>query len=238
MKNVKKVFEFNEKIIGLKPINFMTKDRINWFKTVVNEELNEFIEANEKASKIDMLDALIDLLYFVMGRLYECSFTPEQFDAAFNAIHECNMNKKKGNKGRDSNDDAIKETTWIGPEENIKKILEDDNLKCIESGSDKYMSIDEVNFLSKIPTPFKEATAIMLKKSEDYNNGDKYPNSRNGYFPFGLISYAQMLHIKTQRMNSLALQNKIPNNESIRDTLLDLINYACFAIEAIDKGEI
>ena len=47
-----------------------------------------------------------------------------------------------------------------------------------------------------------------------------------------------MLHTKTQRLNSLAQQTKTPDNESVRDTLLDMINYANFAIEAIDKGEI
>ena len=85
---------------------------------------------------------------------------------------------------------------------------------------------------------FKEVTKIAIKKSEDYNNGNGQPASRAQYFPFGLLSYAQMLHTKSQRLNSLAQQDKTPNNESIRDTLLDMINYATFAVEAIDKGEV
>ena len=90
----------------------------------------------------------------------------------------------------------------------------------------------------KISPVFREVTEIAIKKSQDYNNGQDIPESRAIYFPFGLISYAQMIHTKSQRLNSLAKQTKSPNNESIRDTLLDLINYACFAVEAIDKGEI
>ena len=90
----------------------------------------------------------------------------------------------------------------------------------------------------KISPVFKEVTEIAIKKSQDYNNGQDKPESRAIYFPFGLLSYAQMIHTKSQRLNSLAKQTKTPNNESIRDTLLDLINYACFAVEAIDKGEI
>jgi hypothetical protein len=94
------------------------------------------------------------------------------------------------------------------------------------------------NLYEQISPVFKEVTEIAIKKSQDYNNGQDIPESRAIYFPFGLISYAQMIHTKSQRLNSLAKQTKKPNNESIRDTLLDLINYACFAVEAIDKGEI
>ena len=39
------------------------------------------------------------------------------------------MKKKKGNKGRGSDTDAIKESTWVGPEEQIAKILE---LDCVQ----------------------------------------------------------------------------------------------------------
>ena len=90
----------------------------------------------------------------------------------------------------------------------------------------------------QISPVFKEVTEIAIKKSQDYNNGKDKTQSRANYFPFGLLSYAQMIHTKSQRLNSLAQQTKKPNNESIRDTLLDLINYACFTVEAIDKGEI
>ena len=60
-----------------------------------------------------------------------------------------------------------------------------------------------VEELSKRAGPVKhlaEAAKIQLKKSEDYNQGQ---NSVRSYFPFGLISYAQMIHTKSQRLNSL-----------------------------------
>ena len=71
-----------------------------------------------------MLDALIDVTYFILGRVYELNYSEEQFNKAFEIVHKCNMTKKRGNKGRGSDIDAIKESSWIGPEEQIAKILE------------------------------------------------------------------------------------------------------------------
>lgn len=70
-----------------------------------------------------MLDALIDNIYFIIGRAYELGYSSEQFEKAFKVVHNCNMTKKRGNKGRGSNDDAIKDETWVGPEEKIAEIL-------------------------------------------------------------------------------------------------------------------
>lgn len=92
-----------------------------------------------------------------------------------------------------------------------------------------------------------EAQLLVLKKSQDYNQqggADKDPGraDRDAYFPFGPFSYAQMIHVKAQRLNSLsvktvrAVQNGgAPEFEGIRDTLLDIINYASFWIERMDR---
>lgn len=286
------VKKFNQEIIGLKPVNDCAEielDRYTWFKNVINEELDELYNAWEDDDKVGILDALVDMAYFILGRVYEYGYTEEQWERAFYIVHNCNMTKHKGNKGRGSDDDAVKDDTWVGPEKVIEKMLNEDPLyinepegsmfkpilnhfnklsqkdiitakqaediapiKCDENkctnvekhkpsvyleqdGEQKILSIDELNLFAKMSPVFKEVTQLALKKSADYN-GPKI--SRSIYFPFGLISYAQMLHVKTQRLISLANQNKEPNNESIRDTLLDMINYASFAVEAIDKGEI
>ena len=215
---LKKVIDFNQNVLKLEPANCLTKERMDWFKNAVNEELTEFEFANAQCSKTDMLDALVDATYFILGRVYECGFTQEQWDKAFDLVHEANMQKTKGETQR-SDIDAIKNKDWKAPEDEIAKL-----------------------FASTLPIPQKnnisyvlvEASKLANKKGEDYNTNV----SRSNYFPFGLLSYAQMLHVKTQRLNSLISSKKEPNNESIRDTLLDLINYACFTIEAIDKGEI
>lgn len=271
------VKEFNEEIINLKTVDracSLGAKRLDWFLNVINEEAREFEEAWKKADTIGMLDALIDMAYFLLGRVYECGFTEAEWDKCFAAVHECNMTKRKGNKGRGSDDDAVKDVDWVGPEERIREILNQTvapdfdpcadikaatkamcelepspaALEAVEhrkpsvylenDGCQRILSIDELNLFAKMSPVFKEVTEIAIKKSQDYNNGNGQPTSRAAYFPFGLLSYAQMLHTKSQRLNSLAQQDKAPNNESVRDTLLDMINYATFAVEAIDKGEI
>ena len=73
------------------------------------------------------------------------------------------------------------------------------------------------------------AIDIVAKKHEDYNSGLEL----SSYFPFGEISYVQMLHVKSQRLVSLTSKslNEIdtpPNYESVKDTVLDMINYCVF----------
>lgn len=85
-----------------------------------------------------------------------------------------------------------------------------------------------------------QAQLLVLRKSADYNHGkDPATVDRDVYFPFGAMSYAQMIHTKAQRLNSLVLKaadsGGAPNFESIRDTLLDVINYSSFWIERLDR---
>tara|TARA_R110000868_G_scaffold5782_1_gene33934 strand:- start:13934 stop:14221 length:288 start_codon:yes stop_codon:yes gene_type:complete len=75
------------------------------------------------------------------------------------------------------------------------------------------------------------AIAIVIKKHQDYNNGGR--DELQDYFPFGMKSYVQMIHVKSMRLVSLAKQNKPANFESEVDTLLDLINYCVFTLDAL-----
>ena len=64
--------------------------------------------------------------------------------------------------------------------------------------------------------------AAKIRQSKDYG-------SIKDYFPYGGMSYAQMIHVKSMRIVHLAEQARMniePNHESITDSLLDLINYA------------
>jgi hypothetical protein len=93
-----------------------------------------------------------------------------------------------------------------------------------------------------------KAQLIVLKKSEDYNRvdhrvatdrgGDAESRARDEYFPFGYASYAQMIHTKSQRIISLVdagLKGRPTNFEGLLDSLYDLINYASFMAERIQR---
>jgi hypothetical protein len=79
------------------------------------------------------------------------------------------------------------------------------------------------------------ALKLTVTKTQDYDNGGK--DDLHVYFPFLDKSYVQMLHMKTQRLVSLTKQAKQPNHESVKDSVLDLINYAVFYLDYLDQGE-
>ena len=129
MSHYEDVIEFNTKVLDLPQTETLNEERLTWFNRVINEELDEFKEANAKASKVDMLDAVIDLIYFAYGRAFEIGISPETFEKAWKAVQAANMKKKKGNKGRGSDYDAVKPEGWESPEKNfdIDKLIQFDS---------------------------------------------------------------------------------------------------------------
>lgn len=79
--------------------------------------------------------------------------------------------------------------------------------------------------------PLAEAGLVAVRKGKDYNTGV----SRDDYFPLGLASYAQMIWVKCLRLVSFAKMPRSEENEGVRDTLLDLINYAAFAADWLHR---
>ena len=77
------------------------------------------------------------------------------------------------------------------------------------------------------PRPLLSAMRLQLRKDDDYNQGTV---KLDDYFPFLLKSYVQEINKKSLRLVSLAQAGRVPSNETVRDTLLDLINYCCFAL--------
>lgn len=98
------------------------------------------------------------------------------------------------------------------------------------------------------PGALAQAALLCARKSMDYNNtGDGSPVDihsvdRTNYFPFGVVSYAQMLHTKAQRFNSLVLKQLAAPDakatfEGLEDTAMDIINYAGFYISDPRTGD-
>ena len=83
----------------------------------------------------------------------------------------------------------------------------------------------------EISIAFIEAANVRAAKRKDYG-GDL-----EDYFPFGSKSYCHELHKKTKRLVNLEKTNAEPLHESIMDNLVDLINYASFYYEYLERRE-
>lgn len=202
-KQFKDVVEFNQDIIKLAPTEFLNLERVEWFKNTINEELSEFEKANDDyiaakrcnadaetllGCQVDMMDAIIDLIYFAFGRLYEIGITEEDFDAMWNAVHESNMTKKRGNKGRGSDDDAIKPEGWQGPEQKFiiykksRKAGINTLVKSLQTPTDKNI-VNKINDLQRQNTCQCSENGLNVTRGrttslEDYyNNGCTVPNA-------------------------------------------------------------
>lgn len=85
----------------------------------------------------------------------------------------------------------------------------------------------------------KECVELQLKKSADYQ-ADESDVTQSMYYPRGIDSLYDMLNTKMLRIKSLLDKSRkggdAPNNESIEDSLKDLINYASFSVSWL-RGE-
>lgn len=82
------------------------------------------------------------------------------------------------------------------------------------------------------------AGLLYLKKSADYNHSEG--QSLEKYFPFGSLSFAQMIHTKSMRIMSISQKEqsgKETNFESLQDSALDMINYSMFLAEHCSKSQ-
>jgi hypothetical protein len=76
---------------------------------------------------------------------------------------------------------------------------------------------------------FDECLELLLRKHADYGPA----NIANA--PGGAMNGLQVrMHDKLARVNHLLAGNKVPNNESLRDTFLDLANYSVIALMVLD----
>ena len=99
----------------------MGPERVEWFGHAIREELKEFEDAT---TILDQVDAVGDLAYFALGRLFELGVDPA---AHFTAIHEANMRKRRGNMAKrpgSMGHDAVKPADWYGPDHEHQRLIE------------------------------------------------------------------------------------------------------------------
>jgi len=213
------VSKFCKDVIGLvapdKP-QVLSQDRLRFYLGNVNEELQELTEATAAGDIGEAADAIVDLIYFSLGRLYEMGVPA---DVVFDDVHLANMAKNRGRKLREvqHDDDAIKPEGWTAPDH---------------------------SWLAHMSPVSVEAAKLRARKSADYRGADTGVSLAD-YFPFGILSHAQMIWIKALRIRSVAKQtydaqilgdDHATNFESLRDSVVDLHNYVNFAAEDMDGG--
>lgn len=107
---------FAEEVLGLPiPVEPSRLDpvRKRWASAAMHEELAEFLQADELE---DELDALLDLVYFALGRVVEMGILP---GPAFEAVHQANMTKRRGELSKRPGSlgyDAVKPEGWEPPD--------------------------------------------------------------------------------------------------------------------------
>ena len=85
------------------------------------EEITELCEAHVKRDLVGVSDALADLAYVTIGTAHMMGIP---FDQVFRVVHAANMRKQRGITKRGMVYDAIKPAGWVGPEAEIKAILD------------------------------------------------------------------------------------------------------------------
>lgn len=122
------VGEFRSKMalpIGAAP-QFLSAAETSYFARFILEELSEYLRATEEGLLIDAADALVDLVYVTLGCAHAMGLP---FNEMFAAVHKANMQKQPANQfvrsQRGSQYDVVKPFGWVGPEDDIARLIRD-----------------------------------------------------------------------------------------------------------------
>ncbi len=124
---VSDIIDFNQIILGIRQRSpqLLYSEEYNISIKCLLEEIQEFQEAHAEENLVGCIDALLDLVYFNVGVLYKLGLDENDIHQCFGAVHLANMTKKKGvNAKRDTGAaDAVKNDSWVGPEQRISGII-------------------------------------------------------------------------------------------------------------------
>lgn len=90
------------------------------------------------------------------------------------------------------------------------------------------MSLDS-EFIKAVGITFDEAEKLLLKKHKDYG-----PKNISGSPGGALNGLRVRIHDKLARINHLYDTGSTPENESLRDSFIDMANYAIIALLVLD----
>ena len=84
-------------------------------------------------------------------------------------------------------------------------------------------------FIKAVGITFDEAEKLLLKKHKDYG-----PKNISGSPGGALNGLRVRMHDKLARINHLYDSGATPENESLRDSFIDMANYAIIAMLVLD----
>jgi hypothetical protein len=84
-------------------------------------------------------------------------------------------------------------------------------------------------FIKEVGIIFDEAEKLLLKKHKDYG-----PKNISGSPGGALNGLRVRIHDKLARINNLYDSGSTPENESLRDSFIDMANYAIIALLVLD----
>lgn len=119
------VYRFNQEVIGTVPPEkpqTLPPLRLLFALTAMYEELNEFTVASNTGDVGEAVDAMIDLIYFAIGRCYEMGISTTKLNECWRLVQEKNMQKSPGRKNRGTDIDAVKPEGWEAA--NLNEVLQ------------------------------------------------------------------------------------------------------------------
>lgn len=206
------VEEFQKNIIGMETPTepkLLHQKRQDFRVDFLQEEIDEMNRAYLEEDLPEVVDALVDMMYVGVGALLEMGVMPL---AAFETVHEANMQKLRGVTKRGEAYDAIKPEGWIPP--------------------DHKPMLNHLAMYHAMSPAFFEATRIREERGARYNQGSV---KRADHFPFGSIGHAQMMWIKAIRLRS-DVEGGNGSADDLSEHIRDLINYLSFWWEELNGG--
>ena len=127
------------------------------------------------------------------------------------------------------------EEYFLAYEENgmLEYKIIDDNDKMLYYSKCRFIKVPEFNNVpeSEIVTIAKEIAELVEKKDKDYNSA--FSKTLKEY---GNVAYFLRIDDKLNRLKSLLLDNKDAEvNESVEDTLKDIVGYTLLMLKEIKK---
>jgi len=123
MQHKKQAYEQIERTILWNTSRGNTSDTLNYEleTAMLQEELDEFIEAVASNDPVAMFDALLDLDFVRVGTLGKMNILPDAQVEGYEAVLQANESKssKKNHLGK-----ITKPADFVGPESQLQKILD------------------------------------------------------------------------------------------------------------------